>query len=44
MPDYAKIILFFVMWVARLEIIPALILGWGILRGFDTQKGSKKRG
>lgn len=43
MPDYAKIVLFFVMWVARLEIIPALILGWGILRGFDTQKGSKKR-
>ncbi len=43
MPDYAKVIMFFVMWVARLEIIPVLILAWGILRGFDTQKNAHRR-
>ena len=43
MPDYAKVIMFFVMWVARLEIIPVLLLVWGILRGFDAQKRMDKR-
>ncbi|HJJ35845.1 MAG TPA: TrkH family potassium uptake protein [Methanocorpusculum sp.] len=35
MPDYAKVILFFVMWIARLEIIPVLILIRGIFKGFN---------
>ncbi|MDO9522990.1 MAG: TrkH family potassium uptake protein [Methanocorpusculum sp.] len=43
MPDYSKVIIIFVMWITRLEIIPVLILIWGILRGFDTQKGTRKR-
>jgi len=43
MPDYAKVILFIVMWVARLEVIPVLILVLGIIRGFDPHKGSKRR-
>ncbi|MCK9313434.1 MAG: TrkH family potassium uptake protein [Methanocorpusculum sp.] len=43
MPDYAKVILFIVMWVARLEVIPVLILVLGIIRGFDPRKGSKRR-
>ncbi|ABN06348.1 cation transporter [Methanocorpusculum labreanum Z] len=43
MPDYAKVVMFFIMWIARLEIIPVLILIWGILRGFDTQKKSDRR-
>lgn len=32
MPEYAKIIIFFVMWAARLEIIPFVILIGGIAR------------
>ncbi|MDO5846048.1 MAG: potassium transporter TrkG [Methanocorpusculum sp.] len=34
MPDYAKVLLFFVLWAARLEIIPVLLLLRGIARGF----------
>jgi Trk-type K+ transport systems, membrane components len=44
MPDYANYILFFVMWVARLEIIPVLILVWGLFRGFNWEAVTKKRG
>lgn len=35
MPDYAKVIVFFVMWIARLEIIPVLILLRGLFKGFN---------
>ena len=35
MPDFAKVLLFFVMWIARLEIIPVLVLIRGIFRGFE---------
>ena len=43
MPDYANIILFFVMWIARLEIIPVMILIWGIFRGFGWEAVTKRR-
>ena len=43
MPDYSKIILCVVMWVARLEVIPVLILFWGILHGFKLQKDTNNR-
>lgn len=32
MPEYAKILIIFVMWIARLEIIPVVILVGGIFR------------
>lgn len=35
MPDYAKVVVFFVMWIARLEIIPVLIFLRGLFRGFN---------
>ncbi|MDO5846245.1 MAG: TrkH family potassium uptake protein, partial [Methanocorpusculum sp.] len=43
MPDYAKALLFVVMWIARLEIIPALILIWGTFRGFGWEPVIKRR-
>ncbi|HJJ28428.1 MAG TPA: TrkH family potassium uptake protein [Methanocorpusculum sp.] len=43
MPDYANYIIFLVMWVARLEIIPVLILIWGIIRGFNWEAVTKRR-
>lgn len=42
MPEYAKVILFFVMWIARLEIIPVMILIWGIFRGFGWENITKR--
>jgi trk system potassium uptake protein TrkH len=39
MPDYAKVLLFFVMWIGRLEIIPVIILVWGIFRKFELRPG-----
>lgn len=44
MPDYSKILLFIVMWVARLEVIPIMILIWGIFRGFGWEPVTKSRG
>ncbi|MDV0443211.1 TrkH family potassium uptake protein [Methanorbis rubei] len=35
MPEYAKVILYLAMWIGRLEIIPVIILIWGIFRGFE---------
>ncbi|MDR3102206.1 MAG: TrkH family potassium uptake protein [Methanocalculaceae archaeon] len=46
MPDYAKIILYFAMWIGRLEIIPVIILIWGLFRGFEWQppgSGSRRK-
>ncbi|MBO5368105.1 TrkH family potassium uptake protein, partial [Methanocorpusculum sp.] len=37
MPDYSKVLLFIVMWAARLEIIPVMILFWGLIRGFGWE-------
>ena len=41
MPDYSKVLLFIVMWAARLEIIPVMILFWGIIRGFGWESVTK---
>lgn len=41
MPDYSKILLFIVMWIARLEVIPVLILIWGLFRGFGWEPVTK---
>ncbi|MDO5844368.1 MAG: TrkH family potassium uptake protein [Methanocorpusculum sp.] len=43
MPDYSKILLFIVMWIARLEVIPVMILLWGIFRGFGWEPVTKTR-
>lgn len=43
MPDYAKVLFFIVMWVARLEIIPALILIWGAFRGFGWESITRRK-
>ncbi|MCZ9312844.1 MAG: TrkH family potassium uptake protein [Methanocorpusculum sp.] len=40
MPDYAKVVMYFAMWIGRLEIIPVIILVWGLLRGFEWHLGS----
>ncbi len=40
MPEYTKILLYFTMWVGRLEIIPAIILVWGIFRRFEWHMGN----
>ena len=42
MPTYSKILLILVMWISRLEIIPGLILIWGIFRGFNWEKFTRK--
>jgi len=42
MPDYAKIVIIFEMWIARLEIIPVMILVWGMIRGFNWESITKK--
>ncbi|HJJ48763.1 MAG TPA: TrkH family potassium uptake protein [Methanocorpusculum sp.] len=43
MPEYANYILFVVMWVARLEVIPVLILVWGVVRGFNWEAVTRRR-
>lgn len=43
MPEYSKILIFIVMWVARLEVIPVMILIWGIFRGFGWEPIVKRR-
>ena len=43
MPDYAKVIAYLAMWIGRLEIIPVIILVWGIFRGFEFRLGSGPR-
>lgn len=40
MPDYAKVVMYVVMWISRLEIIPVIILVWGLLRKFEWHLGS----
>ncbi|MDU9375813.1 Trk system potassium uptake protein TrkG [Methanocorpusculaceae archaeon Sp1] len=40
MPEYAKVILYLAMWIGRLEIIPVIILVWGIFRRFEWHTGS----
>ena len=40
MPDYAKVVMYVVMWVGRLEIIPVIILVWGLIRRFEWHLGS----
>ncbi|HJJ32551.1 MAG TPA: TrkH family potassium uptake protein [Methanocorpusculum sp.] len=42
MPSYAKVLLILVMWIARLEIIPGLILIWGLFRGFNWESLTTK--
>jgi len=42
MPDYAKIIITIEMWIARLEIIPVMILIWGCIRGFNWESVIKR--
>ena len=37
----SKVLLFIVMWAARLEIIPVMILFWGIIRGFGWESVTK---
>lgn len=41
MPAYSKVLLFIVMWASRLEIIPVMILIWGIFRGFGWESVTK---
>ncbi len=43
MPEYAKVIVFFLMWIARLEIIPVLILLRGLVKGFGFESAAKVR-
>ena len=40
MEDYAKVVMYVVMWISRLEIIPVIILVWGLLRKFAWHLGS----
>lgn len=40
MPDYAKVVMYIVMWIGRLEIIPVIILVWGLFRRFELRLGS----
>lgn len=40
MPDYAKVVMYFAMWIGRLEIIPVIILVWGLFRRFEWHLGS----
>lgn len=40
MPEYAKIVMYFAMWVGRLEIIPVIILVWGVIHRFEWHMGS----
>jgi len=42
MPEYAKIIVIIEMWIAKLEIIPVMILIWGCIRGFNWEGLSRK--
>ena len=40
MPDYSKVVMYVAMWIGRLEIIPVIILVWGMLRRFEWHLGS----
>jgi len=40
MPDYSKVVMYVAMWIGRLEIIPVIILVWGLFRRFELHLGS----
>ena len=38
--DYSQVVVYVAMWIDRLEIIPVIILVWGMLRRFEWHLGS----